>query len=133
MRVVAQVETRAVDAILWGLAAASASLTLLLSLGPVPPGSSAFPEADKVFHAIAYFVTTLLCLLAGVWRPGRGPGSLASVSWIVPAAALAGGAVIEIMQGVITSEREPQLVDWLAEVAGVFLAVAAVSALRRRA
>ena len=63
---------RLVDLLLWALTFASAGLTLWLSLGPVPPGASAFPTADKASHGVAYFVTTLLFLFAAVWRPGRG-------------------------------------------------------------
>ena len=116
------VSEHAVDALLWGLTIASALLTLWLSLGPVPPGTAAFPGADKLFHGFAYFVTTLLLLLAAVWRPGRGPGPLARVSWALIIAIVASGLAVEVLQGALTAKREPELGDWLADAAGVLAA-----------
>jgi hypothetical protein len=112
----------AIDALLWGLTIASALVTLWLSLGPVPPGAGAFPGADKVFHALAYFVTTLLLLLAAVWRPVRGPGPLARLAWALILAIVASGLVVEVLQGALTAKREPELGDWLADAAGVLTA-----------
>ena len=68
-------------------------------------------------HALAYFVTTLLVLLAAVWRPGRGEGVLwrwrggSSWGW-----SLAGGAV-EVVQSSVG--RDGELADWLAEIVAV--------------
>jgi VanZ family protein len=122
---------RAIDALLWGLAASSAALTLWLSLGPVPPGTGAFPGADKVFHGLAYFVTTLLFLFAAVWRPGRGPGPLARFAPALIVAIVCSGFVVELMQQVLTETRELEVADWLADAAGA-LAAAALHALIRR-
>jgi hypothetical protein len=97
----------------------------------VPPGTEAFPGADKVFHGVAYFVTTLLFLFAAVWRPGRGPGPLARFGVYVVLAIVAAGLVVELLQGALTADREPELADWLAEVLAVMAAVA-IHALARR-
>ncbi len=110
---------RLVDALLWALTFASAGLTLWLSLGPVPPGASAFPAADKVFHGVAYFVTTLLFLFAAVWRPGRGPGPLARFGSIVMLAVIGAGLLVEYLQGALTTRRGAELGDWVADMAGV--------------
>ena len=122
---------RAVDLVLWALTIGSAGLTLWLSLGPVPPGTEAFPGADKVFHGLAYFVTTLLFLFAAVWRPGRGPGPLARFGVYVILAVIGAGLVVEALQGALTADREPELADWLAEVVAVAAAVAIHRSARR--
>jgi VanZ family protein len=114
---------RLVDALLWVLTFASAGLTLWLSLGPVPPGASAFPGADKVFHGVAYFVTTLLFLFAAVWRPGRGPGPLARFGVFVMLAVIGAGLLVEFLQGALTTRRGAELGDWIADMAGVLGAV----------
>jgi VanZ family protein len=123
---------RGLDAILWILAFFTAGLTIWLSLGPTPPGTSAFPDADKVWHSLAYFVTTSLLLLAAVWRPGRGRGPFPRMEWLLPAAMLMAGALIEYAQARFTTTRKGELADWLAEVAGVLLAVALNRVLRKR-
>jgi VanZ family protein len=122
---------RLVDVLLWALTFASAGLTLWLSLGPVPPGASAFPASDKVFHAVAYFVTTLLLLFAAVWRPGRGPGPLARFASFVLLAVIASGLVVEFLQVALTARRGAELGDWIADMAGV-LGAALVHWLVRR-
>lgn len=125
--------TAVVDTVLWVLAFSTAGLTLGLSFGPPPPGTSAFPEADKVWHFLAYFVTTSLLLLAAVWRPGRGPGPFARHEWLLAPAVLLAGALIEVGQASFTSTRRGELSDWLAEVLGVLFALALNWLLRRRA
>jgi len=122
---------RAVDAVLWALTFGSVGLTLWLSLGTVPPGTEAFPGVDKVFHATAYFVTALLLLFAAVWRPGRGPGPLARFIVYVILAIVAAGLVVEVLQGALTADREPELADWLAEVVAVLAALAVHGLVRR--
>ena len=105
-------------------------MTLWLSLWAVPPGTSAFGGADKVEHALAYFVTTLLVLLAAVWRPGRGEGALWRWrGWVVVGMILAGGAV-EVVQSSVG--REGEFADWAAEIVAVAAAVGVLWWLRRR-
>lgn len=127
-----RVREHVVDAALWALTLSSAGLTLWLSLGRVPPGTEAFPSADKVFHAAAYFVTTLLFLFASVWRPVRGPGPLVRFGWVVILAAVASGLLVEVLQGALTRDREAELADWLAEVAAILGAVLVHRLVRRR-
>ena len=122
---------RAIDVLLWGLAAASAGLTLWLSLGPVPPDTGSFPGADKAFHGLAYFVTTLLILFAAVWRPGRGPGPFVRFAPALIAAIVSSGLVVEILQSMLTAKREAELGDWLADALGTLMAVVAHGLVRR--
>ena len=117
--------------LLWGLAVSSGVLTLWLSLGPVPPGTGAFPGADKVLHGMAYLVTTLLLLFAGVWRPGRGPGPLTRFAPALIVAILASGLLVELLQTILTARRQAEFADWVADAAGV-LAAALIHALVRR-
>jgi len=122
---------RAIDAVLWSLTAIAASLTLWLSLGPVPPGANAFPNADKLFHGSAYFVTTLLFLFSAVWRPGRGPGPLARYAPFLVVAILMAGLVVEALQGLLTASRDPEIGDWLGDAVGGMLALAVHEGVRR--
>ena len=122
---------RAIDALLWGLAATSAGLTLWLSLGPVPPDTGAFPGADKAFHGLAYFVTTLLLLFAAVWRPVRGPGPLIRFAPALIALIVSSGLVVEILQSMLTAKREAEFGDWLADAVGALMALVAHGLVRR--
>jgi VanZ family protein len=119
-----------VDLVLWAATVLCGAVTLWLSLFTVPPGASAFSEADKLEHATAYLVTALLLLLAAVWRPGRGDGPFARwEGWVVVAVMSAGGA-IEVIQSRIG--REGEWTDWLAEIVAVALAWGGVVWLRAR-
>jgi VanZ family protein len=120
MRIAFRNRADLVDLLLWSLTAASVALTLWLSLWSSPPGTDAFPHVDKLQHFVAYFVTSALLYLAGIWRPGRGDGPLARRRWQIFAAIVVGGGVIELLQS--RSGRDMELGDWLAEVAAVTLA-----------
>jgi VanZ family protein len=109
------------DAILWAITLACAGTTLWFSFGAPPPGANLFEGADKVGHAIAYYATTLSFLFAAVWRPGRGEGRFAHLGIWFPVAAIAAGALVEILQG-LTPTREAQMADLVAEVIGTGLA-----------
>ena len=111
-----------VDLALWGLTIGCAAATLWFSFGAPPPGVGLFSFADKVEHAIGYFATTICFLFAAVWRPGRGSGRFPSGSWWFPLAAIAGGGLIEILQG-MTATRTPQVVDLVADVIGTTAAL----------
>ena len=120
-----------IDRVLWAAACLCVALTLWLSLVEVPPGTSAFGGADKVEHAFAYFVTSLLILLAAVWRPGRGDGVLAPWRWWVLVAMVLAGGAVEIMQSFVG--REAELADWVAEIVAVVLAAGVLALWRRSA
>jgi hypothetical protein len=120
------------DILLWVLTALSAMLTLVFSIRLVPPGVDGFLHADKMWHGVAYFTTTLLFLLAAVWRPGRGAGPFPRASIVFALLGIAAGGVIEIAQG-FTARRDPELLDWMAEAVGVLAALGLMAALRTRA
>ena len=120
----------AIDRVLWAAAGLCVAVTLWLSLVEVPPGTAAFGGADKVEHAFAYFVTSLLLLLAAVWRPGRGDGVLARWKWWVLAAMALGGGAVEIVQSFVG--REAELADWVAEIVAVILAASVLALLQWR-
>jgi VanZ family protein len=122
---------RAVDLMLWLLAASCAATTLWFSFVAVPPGATLFAGADKLGHAIAYFVTTMSFLFAAVWRPGRGEGRLAREGVWFPVAAVAAGAMIEVIQG-LTPARAPEVADVAAEIVGAASAVALQGFVRAR-
>ena len=109
-----------VDIFLWAAALLCGGVTLWLSLATIPPGTRAFEGADKVEHAFAYLVTTVLVLLAAVWRPGRGDGPLARWWWAVLAVMVAAGGAVEIAQSFVS--RDVELADWVAEIVAVSLA-----------
>ncbi len=117
-----------IDAVLWAAAGLCGATTLWLSLWAVPPGTTAFGGADKVEHGVAYFVTALLLLLAGVWRPGRGSGPFARWYIAVLASLIVAGGAVELIQTQIG--REGEWADWLAEIVAVSLAWATIAVLR---
>jgi len=112
--------TSRIDLTLWVAAAVCVAVTLWLSLVTVPPGNKAFHDADKLEHALAYLVTTLLVLFAAVWRPGGGEGPLARWWWAVLGVMVVAGGLVEIVQASIG--RDAELGDWIAEIAAVAVA-----------
>lgn len=118
------------DRLLWSAAFGCLALVGVLSLAAIPPGAGAFENADKIYHACLYAGTSFLFLLAAVWRPGRGDGRYPwAARWLVLAACVAGFA-IEGLQGLIGRQRS--LLDGLADVTGVLLALRVWLALRRK-
>jgi VanZ family protein len=120
-----------IDVGFWALTAACVAATLWFSFVAPPPGADLFPGADKVGHAVAYFATTLSFLFAAVWRPGKGVDRSARLGVWFALAAIAGGAVIEILQG-MTATRSAQALDLVAEAIGTAAAVAVHSLIRWR-
>jgi VanZ family protein len=120
------------DILLWVLTALSAGLTLVFSIGLRPPGVAGLRHADKMWHGLAYFTTSLLFLFAAVWRPGRGSGPFPHAGIVFALLGSAAGGVVEIAQG-FTARREPELLDWVTEVVGILAALGVVVAVRARA
>jgi hypothetical protein len=94
------------------------ALTLYLLLAPAVPGPSwldFLPYADKWVHA------GIFGLFAGLlaWAlDGR------KLAWAF-LAVLAWGAATELLQGLLTDTRQPDVLDWLADAAGGLLALMA--------
>ena len=114
--------------VLWAAAILCGLVTLWWSLVSLPPERHLFNGVDKLQHGLAYFVTSLLLLLAAVWRPGRGDGPFARWGvWIV-GVLIAAGAGIEVLQSFIG--RDAELGDWIAEIVAVALAFGVLQAMR---
>jgi VanZ family protein len=119
------------DIFLWALTAFSAALTLVFSFELSAPGLDGFRHADKMWHVLAYFTTSLLFLLAAVWRPGRGAGPFPHAGIVFALIGSAAGGLVEFAQG-FTATRDPELLDWLAEIVGILAALGVVVVLRAR-
>ena len=113
-----------VDRAIRAAAIVAIGLTLWFSLGPAPSG----PGSDRQLHALAYFVDTLALLLAVVWRPGGATRRAGVTVWAVALGMLVLGGLIEMAQGLVG--RDAQLSDWLADAAGIAMAVAVFEAVR---
>lgn len=95
-------------------AAAWAALIFWLSSQPKLPDMPVFfPGIDKLHHAVAYGVLTLLLLFgAGMPRDAK--------TWWLVGAAVAYGATDELHQAFVPG-REPDILDLLADALGALL------------
>ena len=108
------------DGLLWAAALGLAGVSCWLSLMVPGTNPKVFPGSDKIVHAVVVAAGVALFLLAAVWRPGRGPGRFPRAApWIVLGAVTLGG-LIEILQGSVF-DGDPELRDWVADVAGAAL------------
>ena len=130
-RKVQTLRARLIDSALWALTAGLALTTLLFSLGFSPPDAGALPLADKFGHGLMYFATYFCFLLAAVWRPGRGEGSIHGRGLFITLGVVAAGVAIEALQEFATKDRHAQLGDVLAETIGAFGAFAIHAWVRR--
>jgi VanZ family protein len=114
--------------VIWIAAVACLIATLWLSLG-APSHVDRVLGSDKIGHAMAYAVDTLLLLFAVVWRPGR---AQALVAWLLPilVSVVALGAVVEFIQGM--AGRDADIRDWFADVIGTAVATVVFALLRHR-
>lgn len=96
-----------------------AGAMLWLSLDPSPPAPPQILVWDKLQHALAYGVLTLLCAPAL-----HHVGLSRRVSWgaALVIAVLFGGA-LELAQGWLTATRQAEWGDLLADFVGSFLAL----------
>lgn len=92
----------------------------LVQLGKISVGT--FSPTDKMMHAGAYLV------LVGVWQvffilklPGK--HQYKSNLYKISGGSILFGMLIEVLQGTLTSHREPDWYDILANSTGVLLAV----------
>ena len=124
-------QTRAVDGALWTCSALLGLAILGLSLGRPPdvPGFH-FVAADKVGHVLAYGLLAGTLLLAGMWRPGRGRGVLAT-PWLVIGPVIVFGGLIEIAQ--VGAGRNADGMDLVADALGALGALAIWTWVRARA
>lgn len=96
----------------------------LLSLSGIPVEKLSL--SDKLLHTVAYFGLVL------VWYVGIFGFKNSSFSSkglkIIVLSCIVFGIVIEILQGALTSYRQPELYDVVANCAGVLLAAAVILA-----
>ena len=100
-------------ALLWTIAITVASL---ISLNDMPKVD--VPGNDKIVHFIFYFVFTLLWNFALEKKIKNG-----SLKFLIVAAAIIYGIIIEVLQGVLTLNRQADIYDALANSGGAFLAL----------
>ena len=104
------------------LAAALATVaTLWLAFEPPGDGPGLIPW-DKAGHFLSFYVLTILYVLAAPRVP----------RWAVVALLIGAGGLIEVVQGQVG--READVLDWLADIAGIAFAALPVwlEGLRRR-
>ena len=92
-------------AVFWGMCLGIFVLAML----PTNPSSIAFPDADKIVHAMAF---AGLSFIGGLAYPVR---ILVLAFFLVLL-----GAAIEVAQG-FTPDRSPELFDFLADLVGIAL------------
>ena len=90
----------------------SLALVTVLALMPGPAIPDVFQFWDKAQHALAY------CVLAVF-----GVAAYPSRRWRVAAGLLIHGALIEVLQGTLTTTRYADMTDWFADTIGVSLGV----------
>lgn len=92
-------------------------LTYLL-LMEMPPANNVSPYKDKIEHIIAFGGVTFWGLMA---FPARRMLIVLGLTMF--------GAVMEVLQGLLTTTRQPSVYDWLADIVGIILAWTIVSLL----
>jgi len=99
-----------------------AFITLFSLLRPaeVPAPDIEIPHIDKLVHAIFYLVLVVLgCLWAREWWYAK--FKLGKVVFVMVAAAIFYGMVIEAFQGLMTNGREADFYDVVANSVGAYL------------
>lgn len=76
------------------------------------------PGNDKTVHFIFYFVFTLLWYLALEKKIKK-----KSLKFVIVGAAIIYGIIIEVLQGVLTQDRQADIYDALANTGGAFVAL----------
>ena len=97
---------------LWVICITTLSLTSFNSFPKIAPVNS-----DKYVHFVFYFILTLLLVLNALNKT-----TLRKVVVFSFLATVFYGIIIEILQGVLTEDRKPELADVLSNTVGSFLA-----------
>ncbi len=100
---------------------AATAVATVMALLPAPP-QLGVEASDKVLHIAAFFT---LAVLASAAYPGA---SLLRIGLALAAL----GAAIEIVQLIPALNRTGDVMDWLADIAAVAVALALVGAWRKR-
>lgn len=99
-------------ALIWTIAITIASLVSLNNMPKVE-----VPGNDKTIHFIFYFVFTLLWYFALEKKIKK-----ESLKFIIVSAAIIFGIIIEVLQSVLTQNRQADVFDALANSGGAFVA-----------
>jgi len=91
----------------------------LVPLGRISVGG--FNPTDKMLHGVAYFVLTLLWLFYYLMKK-RGNPDYKWGFFNISALVIVFGMLIEVLQGALTSYRQPDWADILANSIGVLIA-----------
>lgn len=87
-------------------------VTFLLFI-ELPPKANNVPYVDKIQHTFVFAILYGFGTMA--WKPHR--------YWLA-AALILFGALVEPLQSMLTSTRQASVYDWLADIAGIVIAVA---------
>jgi VanZ family protein len=98
---------RVMPYIFWALVA----IVTVLMLIELAPKEGGWPYWDKLQHAAVFLVLAVAGCLA--FPKNR---------LLVCLSLVAFGAIIEVLQGTLTTTRTPSVYDWLADIAGIVLA-----------
>ncbi len=118
MKTLLQQLLRLMPYIFWALIA----IVSVLMLIELAPKEDSWPYWDKLQHAAVFVVLAVAGCLAFTQKQ----------LWLC--ASLVGfGALIEVLQGVLTTTRTRSVYDWLADILGILLAIALLAIFKKRA
>ena len=103
-----------------GVAGLMTALFIVYASLKPPSGEAGLAHLDKAQHFLAYGVLSALTASA-----------LGVRNALVPLALIGFGGALEILQGAMPYDREPELADGLANAAGVLAGTGLVALLRR--
>ncbi|SNR56273.1 VanZ family protein [Lutibacter flavus] len=97
-------------------------LTLIIGWGSLAPIGDSMPStisiSDKAIHILAYFLLTLSWLFSY-----KKESKKLKVSIIILVIVFIYGIIIEVLQGTVTKNRQPEAYDLLANLTGIILAI----------
>ncbi|MBZ9729554.1 VanZ family protein [Salegentibacter sp. JZCK2] len=96
------------------------TISSLVKLGKISVGS--FSPTDKMLHLVAYFGLVLLWKVYFILK-SKPESPYKKNLFKIAGLSILFGMLIEVLQGTLTSYREPDWYDILANTAGVLLAV----------
>ena len=103
----------------WSLSALATLIVAYLSLAPNPPSTDVV-SSDKVAHAIAYFVLTVVFTIDYI-RSRLPHHTRFDVELAFAAAAATLGGVLEICQLIMNIGRHYEWQDWVADIIGAVI------------
>jgi VanZ family protein len=97
-------------------------LTLIIGWGSLATIGDSIPStisvSDKAIHVFAYFLLTLSWLFSY-----KKESEKLKISIIIPVIVFIYGILIEVLQGAVTENRQPEAYDLLANLIGIILAI----------